>query len=148
MIVYHGTADYVLPLIQQTAHIVRRRTYVKRKSFCTTTERSVAELFAIRKTGTEAFLAGRITGVVLEYELCGSEPHDWQRVRDPRCMVEEHEVAVYNVRRLVLAAVWRYDKDWHREPVRSVYGETAAGAPKRRSATQGPTPRVRVRVGA
>jgi hypothetical protein len=133
VIVFHGTADYVLALIEKTAPLKRRRCYVPRESFCTTTERKVAELFAIRKTGCDDFKAGKITGIVLEFELVGEQPRHWDYVRDPRCMLEEHEVAVYDVRKLTLLAVWRLvNGEWHRNTVeRITHGRHRTRARKR-----------------
>lgn len=114
MIVFHGTGDYCLEGLLTSEPIRRKRVYVRRACFCTTTDFQIAELFAIRRTSIEAFLAGRISGVVLEYDLSGIAGRDYDSARDVRALQEEKEVAVYNTKKLCVVAVWQYDGDWRR----------------------------------
>lgn len=116
--VYHGTGAYALEPIRAKGPEKNRRNYTRRPCFCTTTDLAVARRFAARKTGADDFLAGRLTGVVLEYRLDGDAGKDYAPARDPSCMQDEREVAVFNTKRLALAAVWRHDgTKWVREPV-------------------------------
>jgi hypothetical protein len=114
--VFHGTGAYNLGNIVSEGPKVRSRVYVPRPSFCTTTDFQVAMTFAFRKTSSEDYLKGLITGVVLEYELTGIEGKDYLPVADPRCMLDEKEVAVCNTKTLNLKAVWRYEEEqWQRK---------------------------------
>jgi hypothetical protein len=113
--VYHGTGHYSLNEILLEGPIFRRRQYHRpKKSFCTTTEFSVAERFAVRHTPADDFLSGKISGLVLEFEVCGKEGVDFEPVRDFSSMQEESEIAVYNRRKLKLVAIWRHQKEWIR----------------------------------
>jgi hypothetical protein len=109
--VYHGTGDYNLPGFLTKLPDRRSYSHLRHPAFCTTVDLDTATLFALRKTPSDDFLRREITGIVLEFELCGTPGRDFEYVRDPRCLQEENEVAVYNVRRLVLAGVWRYVDD-------------------------------------
>jgi hypothetical protein len=118
MIVYHGTGDYALDPIRQKGLVCRRRRYTQRPAACTTTSLHIAKMFAIRKTSCQDYHEGRITGVVMEFELSGSEGRDYAPAVDPTCMHDEKEIAVFNVSRLRLVAVWRCNQsEWHREAV-------------------------------
>ncbi len=114
--VFHGTGWYAESNIRLVGPEMKHRSYhQKRKSFSTSTDFAVAELFAIRRTSQNAYLQGGIDGVVLEFSLSGTVGKDFDPVRDPSCTQDEKEIAVYNRKRLRLVAVWRYDGDWKRE---------------------------------
>lgn len=117
MIVYHGTSAAGADGVRRTKPEKRRRKYTPAPCFCTTSCPLVAQMFATRKTSIEDFQRGLVTGVVLEFELAGEQGKDFGPARDPSCMQDEKEVAVYNVNRLRLVAVWRHGKTWTREPV-------------------------------
>lgn len=116
LIVYHGTGGYAEEGVRSHGLRLMRRGYVRRKCVCTTTEFKAAERFAFRKTTQDAFLTGRIDGVVLEFLLSGHSPRDHETVVDPGMMQDEHEIAVYNPKLLALVAIHRYVGDaWVRE---------------------------------
>jgi hypothetical protein len=113
--VFHGTGDYNLKEIQEEGPIFRSRNYHRRrKSFCTTSDFKVAARFALRRTSADDFLCGKITGIVLEFEVSGVETKDYESVRDPSSLQDEHEIAVYNPKGLKLVAVWRNSDTWNR----------------------------------
>lgn len=113
MIVYHGTGNYALPgFLKEPPHLTKR-SYLKEPYFSTTTSITVAKLFATRKRSLEELQNG-ILGVVLEFELTG----DYASVRDPNCMLEEHEIAVFDASNLKLLAVWKLkNRKWTRSKV-------------------------------
>ena len=115
MIVYHGTGDYNLEGLLTTLPMRRTRSYVRRKCFCTTTNFNIATLFAIRQTTFEALRSGLVSGIVLEYDLGGVADKDYAQARDPSALQIEREIAVFNVSRLQLRAVWRMRDKWRRE---------------------------------
>lgn len=116
MTVYHGTGDYALKPIVAKGLDLRTRAYTKRKCACTTTNFKVADLFAARHTLATDFMEGKITGVVLEFLLSGTEKFDYETVRDYATHQVEDEIAVYNLKRLVLVGIHRYvDGTWIRE---------------------------------
>ena len=109
-VVYHGTAEYALADFFRRVPDLARRSYLPRPAFSTSTERRVAELFAVRRTSAEDFMARRVTGIVLEFRLAGRRGLGWDfaPTRDPMCQHEEHEIAVFEPGCLTLAAVWRH----------------------------------------
>jgi hypothetical protein len=116
MTVYHGTSAAALTPIREGGLDKRRRNYTKKPCACTTTDLKVAQTFAARKTGSDDWLAGRLTGVVLEFTLSGVVVRDYEPARDPSCMQNEAEIAVYNPKKLSLVALWRHDGNgWVRE---------------------------------
>ena len=115
MLVFHGTGGYALSGFVAEGPRKQRRNYLRKTAFSTTTVFDVAALFAFRKTPSDDFLQGIESGIVLEYELRGVDGRDFESVRDPHCLQEEHEIAVYNVRKLTLLAVWRRNNgEWER----------------------------------
>ena len=117
MKVWHGTGDYALKGLLTGKPIRTPRNYVRKPCFSTTLSFDIAALFATRKTLGTDFIQGRITGVVVEYELGGTEGKDWKYAKDP-CLQNEKEVAVFSVGCLIPLAVWHNIKgDWEREAV-------------------------------
>jgi hypothetical protein len=117
MIVYHGTGSYSLDGIMTSGLDLHHRNYVKRKCACTTTDIAIAQLFATRKTSGDDFLAGRITGVVLEFNLRGSERIDFEHAKDC-ALQDEREIVIYTPSSLILVAVHQYDNGiWRRNEV-------------------------------
>ena len=106
MKVWHGTGGYALNGLLAEKPIKKHRNYVSKPCFSTTLSFDIATLFAVRKTTIDEFKNGIISGVVIEYELGGSEDKDFKRVTDS-CLQDEQEVAVFSVNRLVPIAVWR-----------------------------------------
>lgn len=116
--VYHGTAGNAVDSFRRRRGPLKRsRAYAPKPHFSTTTNERIARTFAFRRTGTDDWIAGRFTGVVLEYTLRGVPGRDFDRMRDPSCMQDEAEIAVYSTGRLRLAAVWRcVNNEWVRHP--------------------------------
>ena len=118
MIVFHGTGGYALESLLKGPPHKRARPYLRKPSFSTTLAFRTAALFALRKSSAEDLRTGRISGVVVEYRLDGAEGKDFRRTRDPYCLQEEHEVAVFSVKLLVPLAVWRdFRGEWERKEV-------------------------------
>ena len=116
--VYHGTSAAAVEPIRRAGLSAYRRGYVSRRCACTTTELRVGQLFATRRSSSDAYAAGRLDGVVLEFTLTGRPGADFAPARDPACMQEEREVAVFAPKCLALVAVWRHDgAAWVREAV-------------------------------
>ena len=117
MKVYHGTGDYALKGLLTGKPIRTPRNYVRKPCFSTTLSFEIASLFAVRKSSPEDLKRGTFSGVVVEYELGGTEGQDWKHAKDP-CLQEEHEVAVFSVGCLIPLAVWRnIEGNWKREAV-------------------------------
>lgn len=116
MIVWHGTGLCSLEGFLTTLPERKKRSYLNGKlAFCATVNFRVATMFAVRKTPVDDFLASNTTGVVLEFELTGKEGRDYLSAEDHRCLQDEQEVAVLNVKKLKLLAVWRHTtKGWKR----------------------------------
>lgn len=114
MIVYHGTGDYSVESILNKGLHRKSYPHVSRLCACTSSDFRAAALFAMRKTSTDAFLAGKVTGVVVEFELSGTT-RDFRPVNN-NSLQEEHEIAVFNVKCLKPIAIWRHDGDWKRQP--------------------------------
>ena len=118
MIVYHGTGDYALKDIQAKGLRRERYPHVLHPCASVTTNIEIAQLFATRRSSSEDFLAGRLSGIVIEFELQGREGRDYAKVRDARSLHEESEIAVYSTQMLRLLAVHRHkDGNWIREAV-------------------------------
>lgn len=118
MIVYHGTANWSIKGILKTGPHTRPRVYVhsNRPSFCTTTDFQIAALFAFRKISTEDYAKGLFPSGVMEFELSGEEGLDYEKAVDGRCIQDEKEIVVYNVKRLKLKAIWRnHNGQWERK---------------------------------
>lgn len=114
MNVFHGTGHYALDSIMREGLIKRRHSHISKPCACTSLDFRVAQLFAVRKTPSEDFMAGKITGIVLEFEVNGRLGKDYQPVRDLRSLQEEQEIAVFSPRCLRLLAVWRHCQKWER----------------------------------
>jgi len=125
MKVYHGTGDYALnPSIGRLDGLLKGKPirnpkhYLSKPHFSTTSSFNVACLFAVRKSSPDDFFKGKMTGVVIEYELAGIEGKDFKKTRDPCCIQEEHEVAVFEVNYLKPLAVWRnIQGEWQQEKI-------------------------------
>jgi len=117
MIVFHGTSNYVLPMVQENGLLLYKYNHVKRKCACTSLELKAAQLFAIRRTSSDDFMAGKITGIVLEFEINGQAGRDYEEVKDRRSLQDEKEVAVYSPKCLSLIASWSHEKQWCRHPL-------------------------------
>jgi len=117
MTVFHGTGFYALEGIKNNGLELRNRHYVKRKCACTTTDLQVAQLFAVRRSTTDEFLNGKISGIVLEFELEGVLGRHYEPAKDYHTGKEEHEIAVYDPKFLRLTAIHRWDQDWIRKEV-------------------------------
>jgi bacillopeptidase F (M6 metalloprotease family) len=114
MKVWHGTGDYALNGLLKNKPIKKARAYVSKPCFSTTLSFDIATLFAVRKTTATDFLKGVISGVVVEYELNGTEGKHFKRAVDP-CLQNEQEVAVFSVDCLVPIAVWHhFNGKWNR----------------------------------
>ncbi len=117
--VYHGTSAGAVEPIRRKGLATYRRGYTRRRCACTTTELRVGQLFATRRSSSDGWAAGRLDGVVLEFVLDGRDGVDFTPARDPSCMQEEREVAVFDPTCLSLVAVWRHDgQNWQRQAVR------------------------------
>lgn len=113
-IVYHGTGGYALDGFLKNPPEKRRRSYVRKPCFCTTHAFSVAATFASRKSSFDDFRNGVVSGVVLEFELTGRDGVDYAAA-DGGALQDEREIAVFNINRLRLVAVWRHDESgWQR----------------------------------
>ena len=117
MVVFHGTSEHAVPLVSRDGLLVKKHNHVRRKCACTSLEFKVAEVFAIRRTPADDFIAGKISGVVLEFHLRGQIGSDYEAVIDSRSLQEESEIAVYVPSRLQLIAVWKHDQKWIRHPL-------------------------------
>ncbi len=119
--VYHGTGPGCLDNIAVDGIIRRKRRYTpkphrRKKAACVTTDRSVAELFAIRRTPSDDFINGLVSGVILEFELHGDYGIDYVAAVDPTSLQYESEFLVFSERALILSAVWRSVKGvWVRD---------------------------------
>lgn len=114
MIVYRGMASYRADEVLRDGEAARLHGHLDRPACCCTTDFDIAVMFAIRKTPMVDF--DRITGKVIEFELTGD---DWEMVRDPRAiLVDESEIAVYDVSLLTPVATWSAgdDGEWRRNP--------------------------------
>lgn len=116
MIVFHGTGHYVLPLVLKKGLAKYQYPHVPVPCACTSTDFNAASRFAIRKTSADDFRAGLISGVVLEFNLAGVEGKDYTPAKGSS-LQEEYEIAVLNIKRLTLVAVWKYDSKWVRHPL-------------------------------
>ena len=116
VIVYHGTGlCSVMPILMGDMRL-KPRVYLKKPSFSTTTDLNVATLFASRKTPAIDFMAGKITGVVIEFELLGTPKKDYIPTRDPMCFLEEQEIAIFRTECLTPVATWTHQGNrWIRE---------------------------------
>jgi hypothetical protein len=117
MIVFHGTSNYAFPSIAEKGLLLNKYRHVNRKCACTSLEFKSAEVFALRKSSSDEFIAGKITGVVLEFKLQGEIKKDYEPVKDQNSIQEEHEIAVFVSKCLKLMAVWIHDKKWIRHPL-------------------------------
>ena len=108
MTVYHGTGACSVQAILDGKAFLSPRHYLRRRSFSTTTSFDVASIFAVRKTPAVDFRRGEITGAVIEFELSGAEGKDFAPARDPSCMQEEQEIAVFNIKALKPVATYRH----------------------------------------
>lgn len=115
--VFHGTGHYALDGIIHQGLKKSKQAHVDKACACTSLEFNVAQLFAVRKTPSDDFIAGKISGVVLEVEVDGQLGIDYMPVRDSRSIQEEHEIAIFSPKRLKLIAVWRHDQQWVRHPL-------------------------------
>lgn len=123
MIVYHGTAGTNFDSIQARGLRASVHGHVPKDCACTTTVFKVAAMFALRKTSSADWGKGpTITGIVLEFDLGGVEGKDWLPVRDPHCMQDEAEIAVFRPNRLRLVARWVYSSEWVRHPLERTGG--------------------------
>lgn len=118
MIVYHGTGRCSLKGLLTSPPKCWPRDYLRgRSAFSTTTDRSIAELFALRRS-PPSVLGGdeREMGVVLEYRLEESgKGRDWMPAVCSGVLQDEQEIAVLNPSVLELAAVWEVKRGrWKR----------------------------------
>ena len=117
MTVYHGTGSCSLDAILAGKATLRSKPHLRKVHFSTTYVPEIARLFAIRKTPIGDFTKGLVTGVVIEFLLDGQEGRDFVRMRDPVCILEENEIAVFNLRSLTPTGVWNNkDGKWVRTP--------------------------------
>lgn len=114
MKVFHGTGNYAVPDITTGGLRKRLHPHVSKPCACTSLDFDIAKLFAVRKSSSEDFIAGKITGVILEFEMKGRLGKDYLPVRDTHSLQEEREIAVFSPRCLRLIAVWKYDQEWER----------------------------------
>lgn len=110
--VYHGTGPGCLDGIIAKGIERRKRRYTpkphcRKKAACVTTDRAIAELFAIRRTPSDDFMSGVVSGVVIEFELEGDYGVDYVAAVDPTSLQYESEFLVFSERALVPSAVWR-----------------------------------------
>lgn len=118
MIVFHGTAGINLASIKAEGLRARLHDHVQKKCACTSTDFEVAAVFAVRRTSSEDWLKTRsITGIVLEFELTGTDGTDYMSVRDSHSMQDESEIAIFRPKRLRLLAHWVYTATWVRHPL-------------------------------
>jgi ADP-ribose pyrophosphatase YjhB (NUDIX family) len=117
---YHGTGNSNVDGFLKEPPRPRHRSYLpkkysKRPCFCTTKSWRVAGMFAFRKSTCDEFKAGKC-GVILEFELDDpTEGMDYINARDHRCMQDEKEVVVFNVRKLTLISIWEnHGGEWKR----------------------------------
>jgi hypothetical protein len=117
MILYHGTGDYSLQSLLRLGPRLSSRHYLRgRKAFSSTTDFSIAALFAIRHSTLEGLRTGRGIGVVVEYELhWNARGADWTYAKDSGILQDEKEVAIFNPKVLDFLAVWYLeDSEWVR----------------------------------
>lgn len=115
--VFHGTGHYALDGIVRQGLKKAKHAHVDKACACTSLDFRIAQLFAIRKTPSDDFIAGKISGVVLEFEVDGQLGRDYLPVRDSRSIQEEQEIAIFSPKCLRLIAVWRHDQQWARHPL-------------------------------
>jgi hypothetical protein len=117
MTLFHGTGSYALAGFLKELPQMWPRAYVRgRKAFSTTTDFGVASMFAIRRSSIEE-MRSNTAGVVLEFELAQSavRRRDFIETVDVKSMQDEKEIAIFNVRKLRLFAVWEMvDGKWNR----------------------------------
>ncbi len=118
MIVFHGTGHYAFEAISQRGLLKRHHSHVPKPCACTSLDIEIAKLFAVRKSTAEDFMAGKLSGIVLEFELSGRVGRDYLPVCDYRSLQTENEIAVFSPRRLQLLAVWRHEQDWQRHSLK------------------------------
>jgi hypothetical protein len=112
--VFHGTGYYALDAIIRQGLKTAKHGHVAKACACTSLDFDIAQLFAVRRTPSDDFIAGKISGVVLEFEVNGLLDRDYSPVRDSHSLQEEQEIAIFSPKCLRLVAVWRHDLKWAR----------------------------------
>ena len=80
MKLYHGTGDYSVGELLNTPPRKLPRIYLSKPHFSTSESLDAASLFAMRKSSFESMKSGSLSGVVVEYEMTGTEGKDFKRI--------------------------------------------------------------------